>query len=76
MATLTIEEAQANLPEIIERLVPGEEILIVRDNALVARLIAEKQDGRQPRRPGSAQGKLVIHTEDDEHLKDFEDYMP
>ena len=30
---------------------------------------------RKPRRPGSAKGKLVILAEDDEHLKDFKDYM-
>jgi len=29
-----------------------------------------------PRQKGSAKGKLIIHTEDDEHLKDFQEYMP
>jgi Protein of unknown function (DUF2281) len=28
------------------------------------------------RQKGSAKGKLIIHTEDDDHLKDFEEYMP
>jgi hypothetical protein len=31
---------------------------------------------REPRRPGSAKGKLVILTEDDTHLEDFKEYMP
>ena len=31
---------------------------------------------RQARTPGSAVGKLKVLVEDDEHLKDFEDYMP
>lgn len=31
---------------------------------------------RQPRQPGSARGKLTIITEDDEHLRDFQEYMP
>lgn len=30
---------------------------------------------RQPRQPGSAKGKLIIHCEDDEHLKDFKEYL-
>jgi len=31
---------------------------------------------RRPRTPGSAAGKLTVLVEDDEHLKDFQDYMP
>ena len=31
---------------------------------------------REPRQPGSATGKLVIHAEDDEHLADFAEYLP
>jgi len=31
---------------------------------------------RRPRTPGSAVGKLKVLVEDDEHLKDFQDYMP
>jgi hypothetical protein len=32
-------------------------------------------DSRQ-RKPGSARGKLTIMADDQEHLDDFEDYMP
>jgi hypothetical protein len=28
------------------------------------------------RQKGSAKGKLIINSEDDEHLKDFQEYMP
>ena len=31
MSTVTLEEAQAHLPQLIERLQPGEEIVITRD---------------------------------------------
>jgi hypothetical protein len=31
--------------------------------------------GRKPRRPGSAKGKLSILEADDDHLKDFEEYV-
>lgn len=30
---------------------------------------------RQPRRPGSAKGKLIIHSDDEEHLNDFREYL-
>jgi len=75
MSTMTVEEAQAKLPELIDKLVPGEEVIITRNEQPVAKLVGQQRPIRQPRRPGSAKGKLVILAEDDEHLKDFKDYM-
>jgi len=31
---------------------------------------------RKQRHPGSAKGKLIIRSEDEQHLQDFRDYMP
>jgi antitoxin (DNA-binding transcriptional repressor) of toxin-antitoxin stability system len=76
MSTITIEEAQAKLPEIIEKLAPGEELIITRKDQPVAKLVGQRQPARKAREPGSAKGKLVILAEDDEHLKDFKEYMP
>jgi len=75
MRTVTLEEAQARLPEIIDHLVSGEELLITRNNQPVAKLVGQQQPVRKPRQPGSAKGKLVILAEDDEHLQDFAEYM-
>jgi antitoxin (DNA-binding transcriptional repressor) of toxin-antitoxin stability system len=75
MGTITIEEAQAKLPEIIAKLAPGEELIITRNDQPVARLVGQRPPTRKPRQPGSAKGKLIILAEDDEHLKDFKDYM-
>ena len=75
MSTVTVEEAQAKLPELIDKLVPGEEVIITRNEQPVAKLVGQQRPIRQPRRPGSAKGKLVILAEDVEHLKDFKDYM-
>ncbi|MCI0338413.1 MAG: hypothetical protein L0226_12620 [Acidobacteria bacterium] len=73
--TISLEEAQSMLPELIDRLKPGTEIIITRDNQPVAGL--HLLAGAQPQpRFGNCQGKLVILAEDDEHLKDFEEYMP
>ena len=76
MSTVTIEEAQAKLAEIINNLAPGEELLITRDNHLVAKLVGQQGAVRKPRQPGSAKGKLVILDDDDDYLEDFKDYMP
>jgi len=75
-ATVTLEEAQAHLTELVARLVPGEEVVITQDRQPVAKLIGQRETRRQPRVPGSAKGKLHILSEDEEHLKDFKEYMP
>ena len=43
MSTVTLEEAQARLPELIARLAPGEELIITRDAQPVARLVGESE---------------------------------
>jgi antitoxin (DNA-binding transcriptional repressor) of toxin-antitoxin stability system len=76
MRTVTIEEAQAKLPELIDTLALGEDVIIMRNQQPVAKLVGQQRRVRKPRRPGSAKGMLVILVEDDEYLKDFKDYMP
>ena len=75
MSTMAIKEAQVKLSEVIDKLAPGEEVIITRNEQPVAKLVGQKRPIRKPRRPGSAKGKLVILAEDDEHLQDFKDYM-
>jgi antitoxin (DNA-binding transcriptional repressor) of toxin-antitoxin stability system len=75
MSTVTLEKAQANLPEIIDKLAPGEELIITRNDQPVAKLVGQPRSARKPRHPGSAKGKLIILAEDDEHLEDFKEYM-
>jgi antitoxin (DNA-binding transcriptional repressor) of toxin-antitoxin stability system len=76
MTQVTLEEAQSRLSELIAQLQPGEELQITKDDHPVARLVGESPRPREPRRPGSAVGVLTIVADDEEHLKDFEDYMP
>lgn len=76
MPSVTIQEAQAQLPALIERLTPGEELLITRDQQTVARLVAEPVKRQEPRKPGGGVGIIKIIQEDDAHLEDFKEYMP
>jgi antitoxin (DNA-binding transcriptional repressor) of toxin-antitoxin stability system len=76
MTQMTVDEVGPRLRELIAMLQPGEELQITDGERAVARLVAEPSGRRKPRQPGSAIGKLVILADDDEHLKDFEDYMP
>jgi len=73
-ATVTVEEAQAHLKELIGNLAPGEEVVILEGQRPVAKIVGQGIPASKPRRPGSAKGKLIILREDDEHLKDFEEY--
>jgi len=75
MTTVTIEEAQAKLPELIDHLAAGEDVVITRNQQPVARLMAEAQPQRSPRKAGSAKGMLTILAHDDEHLQDFAEYL-
>lgn len=75
MPTMTVEEARAKLPELIAQLAPGEEVLLTSDDRPVAKLV--RHPGDQPRPVyGRGRGKVVVVSEDDEHLRAFEEYMP
>ena len=76
MTRITLTEAQRRLPELIASLQPGEEVQISSGDRTVARLIAELQPPRKPRKPGSAIGTLTMLSEDQGYLEDFRDYMP
>ena len=73
---ISIEQAATRLDELVSALGPGDEIVLLKDQAPVARIVPHPQPARAPRVPGSAKGILTIVSEDDEHLNDFKDYMP
>ncbi len=75
MATVTLEEAQAHLPKLIDQLGPGEALIITRADKPVARLTSEQPPQRKPRQPGNCKGMLTIVADDEEHLRDFAEYM-
>jgi antitoxin (DNA-binding transcriptional repressor) of toxin-antitoxin stability system len=75
MSTVTLEEAQADLAKLIKQLHPGEEIIITHGQKAVARLRAEELPKRKPRQPGNCQGLMTIVADDEDHLKDFAEYM-
>jgi antitoxin (DNA-binding transcriptional repressor) of toxin-antitoxin stability system len=75
MPTVTLEEAQTKLSELIDKLVPGEEVVITRNEQPVAELIRLPAEKLYPV-PGRCKGMLTILSEDNEHLKDWAEYMP
>jgi prevent-host-death family protein len=75
MATVTIQEAQAKLSDLIHKLTPGEEVVITENNLPVAKLVASSAEKPRPV-PGRCKGMLTIVADDDEDLQDFKEYMP
>lgn len=75
--TATIEEAQAELREMIRRLLPGEELVITDGGRVVARLTAVAQhENRKARQPGTLRGTVLGMAADfDAPLEDFREYM-
>ncbi|OWK36753.1 type II toxin-antitoxin system Phd/YefM family antitoxin [Fimbriiglobus ruber] len=78
MATVTIEEAQANLPEIIRRMIPGEELVITENQQPVAKLVrVQPTTSKSPRPgPGVCKGMITYMAPDfDAPLEDMKEYM-
>jgi prevent-host-death family protein len=74
MSIVTIEEAQARLAELIDKITLGEEVIITRNQEPVAQLVPLPSTKPKPVF-GSCNGMLTIIAEDDEHLEDFKEYM-
>ena len=74
-SSISLEEAQATLPDLISNLGPGEEVVITKDDQPVAEL-RSLGAGKPQARFGSCKGMLTIVAEDAEHLEDFKEYMP
>ncbi len=76
MTTVSILEAQIQLSELIHRLHPGEEIIILENNQPVARLIGSVSPAKPPRKLGTLQGTVLYMAPDfDAPLEDFKDYI-
>ena len=76
MTKVTLQEAQAKLAELIRKLTPGDEVVISENNEPVVKLVREKPAVCQRPQPGLCKGMITIVADDDEHLKDFAEYMP
>jgi antitoxin (DNA-binding transcriptional repressor) of toxin-antitoxin stability system len=75
MLTITIEEAQAQLPKLIHNLLHGEELTITENDQPIAKLTRSPRTS-WPCEPGSAKDKNHWMADDfDAPLEDFKDYM-
>ena len=75
MNTVTIEEAQAKLPELIEHLQAGEEMTITDQGKPLAR-VKKTERTSWPCQAGTAKDKILwIAPDFDAPLEEFKEYM-
>lgn len=65
MPTVTLQEARTSLPDLIHRLVPGEEVRIIENGRVVAVDSNATTALRPP--PGLGKGFITIVSENDDH---------
>lgn len=76
MTSVSIQEAQANLSELIHQLSPGEVLVITENNQPVANLVSATVP-RPQRELGTLRGTVLHMAPDfDAPLEDFEEYAP
>ncbi len=73
MTTITLEQAQAHLPEIIEQLAPGEEVVLTRGDKAVATLKVFAAPRRVPLL-GTLRGTVLSMEHFDEPLEEVAEY--
>ena len=74
MTAVSLDEAQAKLPELVHGLAPGDQVVITENSLPVARLINAVAP-LQPRKLGSLRGTVTYMAPDfDAPLEDFREY--
>ena len=74
MPSVTVEEVQTRLPEILDLLNPGEELIITHEGRAVARLTSEPPK-RVPILGGGRGTVLYMAPDFDSPLEEFREYM-
>ncbi len=71
-ATITLEEAQVHLRELVAKLTLGEELVITDNQRPVAKLVGQQPRPARPA-PGLGKGGIVYMAPDfDESIEDFQ----
>ena len=77
MQTISLQEAQSHLAEILDKLPPGDEIVITRDEKPLATLRATPLAYPEPPQFGTLKGSILYIAPDFDAIPEgFEDYLP
>lgn len=74
MFEVSVEKTQAiQLPDLIDSVIKGEEVIFTQNNLPIAKLVAMPQEKPHPQF-GSAKGLFVMANDFDKPLEDFDEY--
>jgi prevent-host-death family protein len=73
MSPVELEDAKEHFAELVEQVAQGEEVVIMRNNRPLARIVPIQK--RKPRQFGSAKGLIEMADDFDAPLEDFREYM-
>lgn len=74
MQTIDVNQAKQHFPELIEKTISGDEVVITQEGQPVVKLVAMIKPHRKQRRFGSARGLIKIADDIGEPLEDFKEY--
>ncbi|MGD9893921.1 MAG: type II toxin-antitoxin system Phd/YefM family antitoxin [Dehalococcoidia bacterium] len=74
ISRIELDQVADHLPELIEEVQRGGEVVLMKGDEPVAKLVAHPPVRPSPRF-GSAKGLIIISDDFDEPLEDFEEYM-
>ncbi len=75
MSSITLEVAQTQLADLIDRLAPGEEVTLTRNDKPVATLKAAPPPTRPVPQLGTLRGTVLSMEHFDDPLEEFAEYM-
>ena len=75
--TLAVEDIKLTLPELLDTLTPGDEVILTRNHQPVAKLVSEQSKVvKQRPAPGMFPGSIIYMAPDfDAPLEEFKEYM-
>ena len=77
MLTIPLEQAEGHLAEIVEKLSPGEEVILTRDDKPGATKRATPMPDPTPRELGTMKGTILYLAPDFDAIPEgFEEYLP
>ena len=74
--TMALEDIKLTLPELLDSMTPGDEVILTRNQQPVAKLVSEAAKPGQRPPPGLGKGSILFMAPDfDEPLEEMQEYM-
>ena len=73
---MEVEDIEMTLPQLLDHLTPGDEVILTRNHLPVAKLVSESAKPAKRPPPGLGKGSILFIAPDfDEPLEEMKEYM-